>query len=151
MKLNYLVLSATAILGFSSVSGLLLNQSSAHADTMMKKSGGSFVAAEHPTKGTARIVTENGKRYLEFDRAFKSDQGPDLYVILHRAAAVPKGGLKEQDYVTLSRLQKVSGAQRYAIPKNLDLANYRSVAIWCRMFNATFGYAPLASSAQAAR
>ncbi len=72
--------------------------------------------------------------------------GSDLHVILHRDAALPKGGLKKQDYVTLSRLQKVSGTQRYAIPNNVNLANFRTVAVWCRMFNATFGYALLPTS-----
>lgn len=36
-----------------------------------------------------------------------------------------------------------SGAQRYALADNVNLADFRSVAVWCRKFNATFGYAPL--------
>ncbi len=74
-----------------------------------------------------------------------------MYVILYRTATLPKGGLKEPNYVTLGRLQKVAGTQRYAIPNNVNLANYRSVAVWCRAFNATFGYAPLQATAQAKR
>lgn len=149
MKLNYLVFSASAILTFSSVSGLLVNHPPAQSAQITTIKSGTFVAAEHPTQGTARIVNENGKRYLELDQAFKSDMGPDLHVILHRSAVLPKGGLKEQDYIILSRLRQVRGTQRYAIPDNINLADYRSAAIWCRMFNATFGYAPLQSTAQA--
>lgn len=74
-----------------------------------------------------------------------------MYVILHRAASLPKGGLKEQDYLTLGRLQRLKGSQRYSIPQDINLVNYRSVAIWCRKFNATFGYAPLQAAAQANR
>ncbi|NEQ63853.1 MAG: DM13 domain-containing protein, partial [Moorea sp. SIO4A1] len=48
-----------------------------------------------------------------------------------------------QDYVTLARLQKFSGAQRYAIPDDLNLDEFGSVAVWCRRFNITFGYASL--------
>ena len=35
-------------------------------------SSGTFVAAEKPTTGTARITTQNGHRYLEFDPAFST-------------------------------------------------------------------------------
>lgn len=106
---------------------------------------GSFRAAEHPTQGNARIVNQNGKRFVEFNEEFKTDNGPDLYVILHRNATVPDG-IKEKDYVQLARLQKTNGVQRYAIPENVKLRDFKSVAIWCRQFNATFGYAPLGSS-----
>ncbi|MBD2608477.1 DM13 domain-containing protein [Scytonema hofmannii FACHB-248] len=104
---------------------------------------GTFKAGEHPTQGTVRVVTEKGKRYLEFDQSFKTDQGPDLYVILHRSDAPPVLGIKKKDYVSIARLQKTSGAQRYTLPNNVNLADFRSVAVWCRKFNATFGYAPL--------
>lgn len=107
------------------------------------KSGqsGNFVKADHDTKGVARIVSENGKRYLELDQAFKTDSGPDLFVLLHRAS--PPQKYQPQDYANLGRLQKVSGTQRYAIPENVNPADFRSVVIWCRAFNVTFGYAPL--------
>ncbi|MGI8501352.1 MAG: DM13 domain-containing protein [Hassallia sp.] len=104
---------------------------------------GTFKAGEHPTQGTVRVVTEKGKRYLEFDQSFKTDNGPDLYVILHRSDAPPISGIKKKDYASIARLQKTSGVQRYAIPNNVKLADFRSVAVWCRKFNATFGYAPL--------
>jgi hypothetical protein len=104
---------------------------------------GRFVAAEHPTEGTARIVTENGKRYLVFDQAFMSDEGPDLFVLLHRDQ-MPQT-YDAQNYISLGSLQNVKGEQRYAIPDDVDLANFQSAVIWCRQFNATFGYAPFGS------
>lgn len=113
---------------------------------------GTFVNGERPTQGTVRLVTENGKRYLEFDESFKtSEMGPDLHVILHRSADVinstkpPAYPIKEQDYVILGRLQKFSGSQRYPIAENINLADYQSAAVWCRKFNATFGAAKLSS------
>ncbi|YAF94427.1 MAG: DM13 domain-containing protein [Nodularia sp. CChRGM 3473] len=104
---------------------------------------GNFQAAEHPTQGKVNVITEQGKRYLEFDQNFKTDQGPDLFVILHRSDAPPVSGIKEKDYVNIAPLQKVTGTQRYALPDNVNLADFKSVAIWCRQFNATFGYAVL--------
>jgi hypothetical protein len=111
---------------------------------------GQFVRAEQATRGGASIVTKNGRSFLRLDSAFKtSSQGPDLVVILHRSRNVlgttqaPNYALKGGDYIVLSRLKKYSGAQSYAIPANINLANYRSAAIWCRKFNATFGVATL--------
>ncbi|MFZ1029063.1 MAG: DM13 domain-containing protein [Limnoraphis robusta] len=103
---------------------------------------GSFVTVEqdHPTKGMARIVTENGKRYLEFDGAFTTAQGPDVNVILHRNSTIPVKPKKEE-YMTLTSLQSFEGAQRYLLPDNLDISQYKSVGIWCRKFDVTFGYA----------
>ena len=104
---------------------------------------GTFMKGEHETKGTAKIVTIKGKSYLEFDQAFKSEKGPDLYVILYRQPQVPISGLAAKDYVSLGKLQKVAGPQRYAIPDSVKLADFSSAAVWCRKFNATFGYAAL--------
>jgi Electron transfer DM13 len=106
---------------------------------------GSFKAVEHPTFGSANVVNQNGKRFVEFNEEFKTDSGPDLYVILYRGSTVPDG-VKEKDYVQLARLQKINGVQRYAIPEKVNLKDFKSVAIWCRQFNTTFGYAPLGST-----
>ncbi|NMG08185.1 DM13 domain-containing protein [Brasilonema sp. UFV-L1] len=109
---------------------------------------GTFVSGEHKTQGTVSITTKNGKSFLELDKSFKtSNSGPDLVVILHRSDNVigstkpPAYPLKKGDYIILGRLQKFSGSQTYSIPNNINLAEYKSVAIWCRKFNATFGAA----------
>ena len=107
------------------------------------QSSGAFIDAEHPTKGTASIITENGRKYIQFDNQFKSDSGPDLFVILHKDDKLPITGIKEADYVSIAALKSTNGSQKYEIPENVDLANFKSVAIWCREFNATFGYAVL--------
>ncbi len=104
---------------------------------------GTFVEGEHETTGTAKIVTQKGKSYVEFDPAFKTSKGPDLYVILYRQPQVPISGLAEKDYVSLGKLQKVSGTQRYAIPATVKVTEFANVVVWCRKFNATFGYAAL--------
>ncbi len=102
---------------------------------------GDFEKSEHPTSGMAQITIQNGKKYLKFDSSFKSDTGPDLFVILHRQNA-PKS-YTQGNYINLGRLKKVSGQQMYSIPSGVDVTKFKSVAIWCRKFNATFGFAPL--------
>jgi hypothetical protein len=103
---------------------------------------GAFVGQGHSTTGNAKIVTENGQKYLVMDSAFSTDNGPDLFVILHRS--LPPRDYDAQNYVDLGKLQKISGEQKYLIPTDVDLKDFRSVAIWCRRFNVTFGYAALA-------
>lgn len=116
-------------------------------------SSGSFVAGEHPTQGTVRITNQSGKRVLELDQAFKTSTfGPDLFVVLHRSPDVigstvpPAFPINEGDYVLLAPLKSYSGAQSYDIPDNVKLDEFKSAAIWCRLFNATFGAATLKPS-----
>ena len=121
------------------------------AITMATVRSGSFTAGEHATEGNVKIVEENGKRLIQFESNFKTDQGPDLFVILHRSddvigtTAAPNHSINEADYVAIAPLQTTAGIQRYEIPAEVDLANYKSIAIWCRQFNATFGAASLTS------
>ena len=102
---------------------------------------GSFVNSEHPTQGMVAIINKGGQKYLKFDRSFKSDSGPDLFVLLHRQDS-PKQ-YQKSDYLSLGRLQKVAGTQMYKVPAGVDVKQFKSVVIWCRKFNATFGFAPL--------
>ena len=111
---------------------------------------GTFVAGEKPTTGEARIVTEDGHRYLEIDAAFStSDQGPDLHVLLDTPEQPPQTYQNLGSAINLGRLHDYNGAQRYPIPDTVDLSSFKSVVIWCRMANATFGYAPLRPSSSA--
>lgn len=113
----------------------------AAAPQLNKANSASFVGADHPTSGSAQIITVDGQRYLEFDEAFSTDNGPDLFVLLH-SDAVPDSYASE-DYVNLGRLQRIAGTQRYAIPANVNISDFQSAVIWCRAFNVTFGYATL--------
>lgn len=111
---------------------------------------GTFVSGEHTTQGTVRITQKEGSSFIELDQSFKtSTSGPDLVVVLHRSNNVigstkpPAYSLKKGDYIVIAPLKKYSGTQNYLIPNNINLAAYKSVAIWCRQFNATFGAASL--------
>jgi hypothetical protein len=155
MKLNQLLLlSATSLListlPFSSYAAQNSTNSSLNiAPTIVAQSqsvsmSGSFIAGEKPTTGIAKIVSEGGHNYLELDAAFStSDQGPDLHVLLDPAEKPPQTYSNMNSPVNLGKLHSYSGAQRYPIPDAIDPAQFKSVVIWCRMANATFGYAPL--------
>jgi len=112
--------------------------------------GGTFVAAEAPTTGTAQIIEEDGQRYLVLDSAFSTtDQAPDLHVVLE-TSEVPPGSYSDfGSFVNLGALQSFTGEQRYPIPDTIDLSQFKSVSVWCRMANATMGYAVLGGSSSA--
>ncbi len=108
---------------------------------------GNFVNAEHPTRGVATISNRNGQNVIEFDSSFRTDSGPDLFVILHRSNDIvgtsrpPAYPINEGDYIAIAPLKSTTGQQTYPLPSNINPSEYRSVAVWCRQFNATFGAA----------
>jgi hypothetical protein len=146
MKYQFLLLT---MLSFSAITGVSVTSNLPPTNAMptvipanaKPLATGSFVASEHPTKGLVNIVEAEGKKFLKFDRSFKSDNGPDLFVILHNQN--PPQAYGDSNYLSLGRLQKTTGEQMYEIPAGTDIASFQSVVIWCKQFNATFGFAPL--------
>ncbi|NEZ58336.1 DM13 domain-containing protein, partial [Adonisia turfae] len=102
---------------------------------------GSFVTVSSDTVGGVTIVEENGKRYLEFDETFSTDDGPDLFVLLHKEAT-PQSYSSDK-FVNLGNLQSINGSQRYEIPEDISIDEFKSAVIWCRQFNVTFGFAAI--------
>jgi hypothetical protein len=54
--------------------------------------------------------------------------------------------VKTAGFVELGPMKGNIGDQNYDIPATVDLANYRTVTIWCRRFSVNFGSAPLTQS-----
>lgn len=154
MKRLILTTLSTAALGFTMISSVhavkpldfssLTNSRATATEVLLAEAVGQFVTVEQEkaTTGTAQVVTENGQTYLVFDEAFDTARGPDVQVVLYTDSEAPVN-LVEGNYVTIAPLESFEGAQRYLIPADIDINDYESVAIWCREFNVTFGYAPL--------
>lgn len=109
---------------------------------------GTFVDAEHDTRGRARVLElADGRRYLRLEGLATSD-GPDLHVWLSDDAA---GGswftYDDGEHLRLGGLKATHGNQNYRIPDGADLSRYRSAVIWCDRFNVAFGAANLDLSA----
>ncbi|MEM8612924.1 MAG: DM13 domain-containing protein, partial [Cyanobacteria bacterium P01_H01_bin.105] len=111
------------------------------ADPCAAASKGSFVTVSSDTSGGATVINENGKYYLELDGSFSTEEGPDLFVLLHKEA-IPQSYSAEQ-YVNLGDLQSIEGSQRYEIPEGISIEEFKSAVIWCRQFDVTFGYAAI--------
>ncbi|APB33881.1 Electron transfer DM13 [Gloeomargarita lithophora Alchichica-D10] len=148
MKLTYVLGTATAVL----VTGTLLAQFPSQSRPaplisqakMATLASGAFMKGEAPTTGMATIVEEGGRKFLQIDGAFSTkEQAPDLHVILEPLANPPRSYKAMNGFINLGKLQKFKGAQQYPIPDIVNVKNYKSVVIWCRMANATIGYAPI--------
>lgn len=106
-------------------------------------SPGEFVDKDHPASGTARIVTlSDGMRIVRLED-FATDNGPDLFVYLSPADASVTGDALAEGAVNLGVLKGNIGNQNYEIPADVDLAQFKSVVIWCRQFSSAFGAAPI--------
>lgn len=115
----------------------------------MVLSMGNFRDADsfHKGSGTATVYQlEDGSHVLRFED-FRVTNGPDLRVLLSKAADVSdKGEFQQYEYVELDRLKGNIGNQNYVIPADLDISAYGSVVIYCKPFHVLFSVAPLTAS-----
>lgn len=102
---------------------------------------GSFANADivHRGSGTARIVEQDGKRYLRLED-FEVTNGPDLYVYLSESKT-PGDTLESLDkYINVGKLKGNKGNQTYELP-DFPFQGYDTAVIWCQEFGVLFSYA----------
>jgi hypothetical protein len=118
----------------------------AYAQNSTPLQTGVFHGQVHSTSGRASIYQEaDGKTILRLTN-FKTSNGPDVHVLLIAAKDAQDNDnflMNNVERVELGKLKGNEGDQNYDIPAGTDLAKYRTVAIYCERFNATFGAAPL--------
>ena len=108
---------------------------------------GSFRDADsfHRGSGTATIYrNSDGSHFLRFED-FRVTNGPDLRVLLARAAdPQSRRELHDAGYIHLAELKGNVGSQNYEIPSEVDpAADSGSVIIYCQPFQVIFSVAPL--------
>jgi hypothetical protein len=119
---------------------------SAYAQSGTPEATRTFHGQVHATSGKVAIHDgKNSEKILRFTQ-FKTSNGPDVHVILIAANdAMDNDNFldKKIDRVELGKPKGDEGDQNYTIPVGTDLSKFKSVAIYCERFNATFGAAPL--------
>ncbi len=102
---------------------------------------GEWESLRHSTAGDVAIVRTDDGPVLVFDE-LRGDNGPDLHVYLS-----PAEPSDDADFlagaIRVDGLKGNIGTQSYALPEDLDPADFRSVVIWCRRFSVPFGAAEL--------
>ncbi len=108
---------------------------------------GQFYNVVHEGHGQAIVYQfADGSRVLRLDD-FEVLNGPDLHVYLVPIDPVPNAvGADIDGSLDLGKLKGNIGSQNYDLPAGLDLAQYRSVVIWCQPFKVPFIAAPLAAN-----
>ena len=108
---------------------------------------GSFHSNAHDTRGKASVIAlADGRRVLRLTD-FATSNGPDVRIYLVAAPDVQDNAtVKTAGFVELGPMKGNIGDQNYDIPATVDLANYRTVTVWCKRFSVNFGSAPLAKS-----
>ena len=101
----------------------------------------------HKGEGAATLVRlPDGQTVLRLEDDFRVTNGPDLYVYLSGSAAPRTSAeLHETGAFEVAQLKGNMGGQNYALPDDLDLTRFRSVAIYCRRFTTVFSTAELGS------
>ena len=125
--------------------GLALFSPAVHGQDSTPIETGTFHGQVHSTSGRASIYKGDSALVLRLTR-FKTSDGPDVHVLLIAAddARDDDNFLKSNvERVELGKLKGNQGDQNYEIPTGTDLSKFKTVAIYCERFNATFGAAPL--------
>jgi hypothetical protein len=107
---------------------------------------GVFHGQVHSTSGRASVYASNGGGMVLRLTNFKTSNGPDVHVVLIAADDAKDNDnflTSHVERVELGKLKGNEGDQNYQIPAGTDLAKFKTVAIYCERFNATFGAAPL--------
>ena len=91
--------------------------------------------------GTWSLQKINGQDYFVLENDFKTSDGPDLKVFLleKEIDKVGENEAVDKQGVFLGDLKSFTGAQRYAIPKNIDLSKYHSIVIHCKKYTVVWG------------
>jgi hypothetical protein len=116
----------------------------APASMPVKVAEGFFRGVAHETKGIASIYQlPEGKKVLRFS-GFETSNGPDVQVYLVAAPdAKDNETVTKAGFIRIGDLKGNMGDQNYDLPADIDLNEYRAVAIWCRRFGVNFATAPL--------
>lgn len=112
-------------------------------------SQGSFTEVDNIHKGAGNATLyqlPNGKRVLRLEN-FNVTNGPDLFIYL-AGSVMPRNSsdLHSAGAFEVARLKGNVGDQNYELPADLDLAQFKSVVIYCKQFSVVFSTADLMSA-----
>ena len=102
---------------------------------------GSFRSYEHTTTGTARIIRLADGRVIARLENLSTSNGPDVHVWLSPATVGDDASGLSAGHVDLGVSKGNKGNANYLVPRGVDPAKYKTVALWCERFSVAFGAA----------
>jgi len=106
---------------------------------------GTFIHANpsdpiHYGKGKVSVYAD--LVHLEAD--FEVGPGPKFHVYLvPDANVIPSTKVAQTMFIDLGRLKAFKGSQNYPVPAGVELAEYKSIVIWCEQFGVLISPATL--------
>jgi hypothetical protein len=92
--------------------------------------------------GSGKVAVYEHTVFLEAD--FQVGAGPDFHVYLVAAENIREAAdVEAAQFVNLGKLRAFKGSQKYAIPEDVNPADYPSVVIWCLQFSVLISPADL--------
>lgn len=107
----------------------------AGAPTYAEDLAGPFNNAPMKTKGMWYLDTRADGVYAMFSEGFETQKGPNLQIYLSKVQASEATGRGDDGDLYIAELKSYKGGQHYKLPKNVDIASYRSVVIVCDRFH----------------
>lgn len=112
--------------------------------TSLFAQSGEWIEKSYEVEGKWEMVKNGDTYYLLFDEDFDTKKAPDLKIFLSSLDAdkitsdnAVKGSVK------ISALKSYEGAQKFEIPKSINLAEYKSLLIHCEEYGVLWSVAKL--------
>ena len=113
--------------------------------TAFAQKGNTWVKKYYSVKGNWSVEVENGNSYLVLHSDFKTSKGPDLklFLIKKEASTLSKKDEVQKHGFFLGKLKSLKGEQKYLIPTNISLSNFKSIVVHCEKYTKVWGAASL--------
>ncbi|MFK7888964.1 MAG: DM13 domain-containing protein [Gammaproteobacteria bacterium] len=123
---------------------LLIGAASFSSAAHAADEGSTWTKRYQKIHGTWKIVETDEGRFLELNEKFKTRRAPDLKLFLSPrldADVTPDNAVAGS--VLIAKLKKAKGAQRYALPADLDLNDFETLVLHCEQYTKLWGVSPL--------
>ena len=107
--------------------------------------GNTWIKKNYAVSGNWSVETNGEKSYLVLHSDFKTSKGPDLKLFLTKKSAVTIGKSEsvEKYGVLLGELKSNKGAQKYLIPSNISISDFKSIVVHCEQYTKVWGASSL--------
>ena len=104
--------------------------------TSFAQKGNTWVKKYYTVSGNWSVEAEGSKTYLVLHSDFKTSKGPDLKLFLTKknASSIGKSEAIEKQGILLGKLKSLKGEQRYLIPNNITVSEFKSLVIHCQKY-----------------
>jgi hypothetical protein len=109
--------------------------------TSYAQKGNTWIKKNYSVSGDWSVESDAGKTYLVLHSDFKTSKGPDLKLFLTKknVSTIGKSEAIEKHGLLLGKLKSYKGEQRYLIPNNIAISDYKSLVVHCEKYTKVWG------------